>query len=399
MDMTTFYFPGLTSSLKMTSDEFDSSPSDEDENPGEEEKIQEDILVGFVSNENNDIHYETVLQHIDFNWEFEALDSELIYENDNEIAKIIWKNRSPMFHVRREPIPEEIKAEIVLNCLYKNQSKDKEAMKHGITLQMINNAIYEFQIIKRVSKRTRKSVNIKRNKITRRHVKSLQKFTEEHSETGFTLESARHHLLQNFPDINDISLSTWSLLMRDKLKLSYKKLGNTNPSKLIPDNRANLVSWLKAIIGLKERGFYLIFIDEFLVNRNTINNYGWTQRGMPGRLFRRPTGFKMSFVVAHSISRVEGIMGTKTTFNQDKYTKFLNRLTIKVKRSQDDNTNKIVVVADNWRFHKTEKVKKFFEKERMMWLFIPPYSPEINPCEKLINFVKNCIKGQVSLQK
>ena len=75
MEMTTFYSPGLTSSLKMTSDEFDSSSSDEDENPGEEVKIQEDILVGFVSNENNDIHYETVLHHIDFNWEFEGLDS------------------------------------------------------------------------------------------------------------------------------------------------------------------------------------------------------------------------------------------------------------------------------------------------------------------------------------
>ena len=61
-----------------------------------------------------------------------------------------------MFHVKKEQIPEEIKAEIVLNCLYKNQSKDKEAMKHEITLQIINNAIYEFQIIKRVSKRTRK---------------------------------------------------------------------------------------------------------------------------------------------------------------------------------------------------------------------------------------------------
>ena len=72
--MTTFYFPGLISSLKMTSDEFNNTPSDEDENPGEKEKIQEDILVSFVSNENNDIHFETVLQYIDFNWEFEALD-------------------------------------------------------------------------------------------------------------------------------------------------------------------------------------------------------------------------------------------------------------------------------------------------------------------------------------
>ena len=70
-----------------------------------------------------------------------------------------------------------------------------------------------------------------------------------------------------------------------------------------------------------EQEFHLLFVDEFLINRSTFHTYGWTKRGMPGRLLKKPTNFKMSFV-ANSQNRVEGIMGTKTTFNQIKYTIF-----------------------------------------------------------------------------
>ena len=49
-----------------------------------------------------------------------------------------------------------------------------------------------------------------------------------------------------------------------------------------------------------------------------MNTYGWTKTGVPGRLFRKPLDFRMSFVVSHSANEVEGVMGTKTTFNQAK---------------------------------------------------------------------------------
>ena len=110
-----------------------------------------------------------------------------------------------------------------------------------------------------------------------------------------------------------------------------------------------------------------------------------------------PQDFKMSFVVAHGTSRVEGIMGTKTTFNQNKYIKFLKTLLLKIKQSWDYDQQQIVVIADNWRFHRTEHVRSLFLNERVTWLFIPPYWPEINPRIKLINFIKGYVKSQISM--
>ena len=240
---------------------------------------------------------------------------------------------------------------------------------------------------------------MRRSKVKLRHLKWVQKFIEENSSKGFTLGQVKNHLLANCPDLGDVTVSTSSRLLRKKFNLSYKKLGNSNPRKVIPENKANLISCLKAIIGLLSWGFHVIFADEFLVNRNTIPSYGWWQKGKPGRLFRRPIEFKMSFVVAHSSRRVEGIMGTTTTFNQIKYVKFLKKLLLTVRLNQGVDSDKVVLVVDNCKFHKTNYVKQFITNEGVMCIFIPPYSPEINPCEKLINYVKAYVKCEVAANK
>ena len=125
----------------MSTEDTKSSSSGEDDQPSEEEKISDDLMIGFVGTQNNDTSYETLFQHIDFNWKFEELDFELDDEVENEIAKDVCKNRSPMFQVRRESISDEVKAEVVLNWLYKSRTRDQEALRLGITTQMISNLI------------------------------------------------------------------------------------------------------------------------------------------------------------------------------------------------------------------------------------------------------------------
>ena len=120
---------------------------------------------------------------------------------------------------------------------------------------------------------------------------------------------------------------------------------------------------------------------------------------MPGKVRQKPIDFKMSFVVAHSQEKIEGIMEISGTFNQIKYTNFLERLVHDIKQRQKVDQRKIIVVADNWMFHRTNKVLSFFKKEKIKWLFIPPYIPEINPCEKLINMIKEYVKSQASQQR
>ena len=98
----------------------------------------------------------------------------------------------------------------------------------------------------------------------------------------------------------------------------------------------------------------------------------------------------MSFVITHSQTRIEGIMGTKTTFNQHKYNFFLKEVINRLKREvQYQSLERVVIVADNWVFHRTKLIKSYITKEKLRWFFTPPYSPEINAWEKLINLIKS----------
>jgi transposase len=52
-----------------------------------------------------------------------------------------------------------------------------------------------------------------------------------------------------------------------------------------------------------------------------------------------------------------------------------------------------VVVVDNASFHKSEQSKVLVEKAKCRLLFLPPYSPDLNPIEKLWANLKAKIKS------
>ena len=159
-----------------------------------------------------------------------------------------------------------------------------------------------------------------------KHIQYIKMSAEKNLRSIFTLVYVKQNLLQNYPTLINIRLRILSMTLNKRLKLSFKKLGVTNPEKILPKHKYNLTYWWKAIIGLFERKFYLIFTDEFWANRDTINSYGWELSNRHGGLVKRPTNFKMSFEVAHSQDKIEGIIKTKTTFDQNKYLKFLKSL-------------------------------------------------------------------------
>ena len=201
------------------------------------------------------------------------------------------------------------------------------------------------------------------------------------------MEQARKFLLDESRELNYISLSTLDQLLNKQLKLSYKKLGQNNPTKASPENRSNLKIWIWAISELIKMVYYVVYLDEFLINRNTKKEYSWAWRGQPGRIPSKPTEFRMSFIVAHSQTRVEGIVRTKTTFNQEKYIIFLKSLTHKLKSDPEVRNKRLIIIADNWIFHRAKNIERFLKQEQIICLFIPPYCPEANDCEKLINYV------------
>ena len=52
-----------------------------------------------------------------------------------------------------------------------------------------------------------------------------------------------------------------------------------------------------------------------------------------------------------------------------------------------------ILVMDNAAFHKSEETKQLIEEAQCTLLFLPAYSPDLNPIEKFWTFLKNKIKN------
>ena len=55
-----------------------------------------------------------------------------------------------------------------------------------------------------------------------------------------------------------------------------------------------------------------------------------------------------------------------------------------------------VVIMDNASFHKSKKTKDLIESVGCKLLFLPPYSPDLNPIEKFWANMKRWIKDRIS---
>ncbi len=55
-----------------------------------------------------------------------------------------------------------------------------------------------------------------------------------------------------------------------------------------------------------------------------------------------------------------------------------------------------VVVMDNASFHKSKKTKELIESVGCKLIFLPPYSPDLNPIEKFWANMKRWIKNKVT---
>ena len=73
------------------------------------------------------------------------------------------------------------------------------------------------------------------------------------------------------------------------------------------------------------------------------------------------------------------LITTSSYFNTASFKRFVKHLIKNVKLKN----KKILLVLDNARYHKAKELKQFFlkRKDKLELLFLPPYSPDLNPIE------------------
>ena len=187
MDWTTFYYTGRGRNLVMESNDDTSSSSEEETSSMEEECNGWDDLRGFVCTQTSDIPYQNALDNLDSRVDFEDLSPLPALELKNLSEHAFVENQTLLFYARREQVPNLVKAEVILNWVYLNKSRREEATRRDMTELQVDNIIYEFPVLRRIKKKSRKSENMLRLKVTKGHIEALREFTVNHFNCSFTL--------------------------------------------------------------------------------------------------------------------------------------------------------------------------------------------------------------------
>jgi len=133
----------------------------------------------------------------------------------------------------------------------------------------------------------------------------------------------------------------------------------------------------------------LLFLDETGFNLHSCRNYGYSPLNVPC-ISSVPAnrGRNVSFLSVIDENRILNTNSIVGSFNSELFLVFLEECKVK-KIIRKDN----YVVLDNCRIHKTRDVVDFFQRNEFNFIFLPPYTPQLNPIEQVFSILKNRYYG------
>ena len=151
--------------------------------------------------------------------------------------------------------------------------------------------------------------------------------------------------------------------------------------------------WLRAawrVMIASEAGIdarQLVFVDEMGANTSLSPLYGWSRRGERAHL-KAPRNWGTNLTLLASITR-EGMgpcLVVEGATTREVFETYLEHVMVASLRPGQ------VVVMDNLSSHKGGRVKELIESRGCELLYLPPYSPDLNPIEQAFSKVKGLLR-------
>jgi transposase len=131
----------------------------------------------------------------------------------------------------------------------------------------------------------------------------------------------------------------------------------------------------------------LIFLDESGANLGMTSNYARVEGGQRIKMPKPfDTGVKFSVIGAVSLTGIVAMMYVASAVNGDIFKAYIEQLLIpKLCRGQ-------FIILDNVGFHKSKELIALIEKAGAKVVFLPPYSPDLSPIEKMWSKIKEILR-------
>ena len=131
-----------------------------------------------------------------------------------------------------------------------------------------------------------------------------------------------------------------------------------------------------------------MFLDETAAATNMARRYGWAPRGERCRL-AAPSGHSKTTTVTAAL-RTTGLCATALfdgPTNGTRFRSYITEILVPALRPGDS------VVMDNLQAHKVAGVREAIEAAGARLLYLPPYSPDLNPIEQAFAKLKALLRS------
>lgn len=135
----------------------------------------------------------------------------------------------------------------------------------------------------------------------------------------------------------------------------------------------------------------LVYVDESGINSFMSREYGWSQRGevilgeKSGKRFARE-----SFVAGLANNKIISPICYQGTMDSALFNFWLSSFLL------PEIGPGYTIVMDNAAFHKSHETYSIIKKSGCELLFLPPYSPDLNPIEQCWANLKKIIKNSIT---
>ena len=222
-------------------------------------------------------------------------------------------------------------------------------------------------------------------------VQDVEKYVNAHP--TFYIEELQQHLRSKFPDLKNTSDSTICRALNFDLRLTRKKLTKA-AREAAPEEIKNYYDKLKAIYSFPEQ---LVFIDETSKDgRDAFRRYARSKRGTKA-VVRLPfsRGNRVSVLAALDYT---GFMSWKCTRGTYSRKRFHHAFSEKIVPHLNPWPGpRSIVIMDNAKIHMFKELEDAVHQCGARLIYLPPYSPELNPIEVCFGQLKRWIQKNANL--
>jgi transposase len=154
------------------------------------------------------------------------------------------------------------------------------------------------------------------------------------------------------------------------------------PGKVNPDQQKEFIEYyknLKATLGANEE---LYFVDAMHPEYQSQAVSGWIKKGECKTLQTTGKQKRLHFSGALNLTKMKVFVREYETVDADAMIHFFQQL------EEDSPAKTIHIILDNARAHKNHKLDEYLEQSKIRLHYLPPYSPNLNPIERLWKFFR-----------